>query len=62
MTKLEVDGWKCREGHYNPLTVLDCESKGCSEFITDDALKTSRILKYYYRDKDENIDLLMEIM
>lgn len=46
----------------NNLNVLDCESKGCSEFITIEALATSRILNFYYREKDEKLDLLVEIL
>ena len=44
LNKLMTDGWKCGRGHYNKLGVLDCESLGCSELITQEALKNSRVL------------------
>ncbi|CAK74586.1 unnamed protein product (macronuclear) [Paramecium tetraurelia] len=62
LQNLFANGWSCAAGHHNNITVLDCESPGCSNFITDQALKTMRVLRYYYREKDDNIDMLVEIL
>jgi hypothetical protein len=52
----------CAAGHANKITVLDCESPGCNNFVTDKALKTMRVLRFYYREKDDNLDMLVEIL